>query len=134
MNVEFVASIAPVSADPTASRRLYVDTVGLPLEGDGYIHSETCAREQILRYLAARPSCRSVLRHVRMARGPSGSPGVDRIRRGRRGFGSRRRGRPARRRLRDPALNPNRAVGPDGRATFVAGGVDHRNLIRALAT
>ncbi len=41
MNVEFVASIAPVSADPTASRRLYVDTVGLPLEGDDYIHSET---------------------------------------------------------------------------------------------
>jgi len=41
VNVEFVASIAPVSADPAASRRLYVDTVGLPLEGDDYIHSET---------------------------------------------------------------------------------------------
>jgi catechol 2,3-dioxygenase-like lactoylglutathione lyase family enzyme len=40
MNVEFVASIAPVSADPAASRRLYIDTVGLPLEGDDYIHSE----------------------------------------------------------------------------------------------
>ena len=40
MNVEFVASIAPVSADPAASRRLYVDTIGLPLEGDDYIHSE----------------------------------------------------------------------------------------------
>jgi catechol 2,3-dioxygenase-like lactoylglutathione lyase family enzyme len=41
VNVEFVASIAPVSANPAASRRLYVDTVGLPLEGDDYIHSET---------------------------------------------------------------------------------------------
>ena len=40
MNVEFVASIAPITADPAASRRLYVDTVGLPLEGDDYIHSE----------------------------------------------------------------------------------------------
>jgi catechol 2,3-dioxygenase-like lactoylglutathione lyase family enzyme len=40
VNVEFVASIAPITADPAASRRLYVDTVGLPLEGDGYIHSE----------------------------------------------------------------------------------------------
>jgi catechol 2,3-dioxygenase-like lactoylglutathione lyase family enzyme len=41
VKVEFVASIAPVSADPAASRRFYVDTVGLPLEGDEYIHSET---------------------------------------------------------------------------------------------
>lgn len=40
MNVKFVASIAPVTADPAASRRLYVDTVGLPLEGEDYIHSE----------------------------------------------------------------------------------------------
>jgi catechol 2,3-dioxygenase-like lactoylglutathione lyase family enzyme len=40
VNVEFVASIAPITADPAASRRLYVDTVGLPLEGDDYIHSE----------------------------------------------------------------------------------------------
>jgi len=40
VNVEFVASVAPITADPGASRRLYVDTVGLPLEGDDYIHSE----------------------------------------------------------------------------------------------
>ena len=40
MNVEFVASIAPVTADLAPSRRLYVDTIGLPLEGDDYIHSE----------------------------------------------------------------------------------------------
>ena len=40
MNVEFVAGIAPISADPAASRRLYVETIGLPLEGDEYIHSE----------------------------------------------------------------------------------------------
>ena len=40
MNIEFIASIAPVSPDPAASRRLYADTLGLPLEGDDYIHSE----------------------------------------------------------------------------------------------
>jgi len=43
VNTEFVASIAPIAADPVASRRLYVDTIGLPLEGDegdDYIHSE----------------------------------------------------------------------------------------------
>lgn len=40
MNVEFVASIAPISSDPAASRRLYIDTVGLPLEGGDYVHSE----------------------------------------------------------------------------------------------
>jgi len=40
MNVKFVASIAPVSPDPAASRRLYVDTIGLALEGEDYIHSE----------------------------------------------------------------------------------------------
>ncbi len=40
MNVQFIASVAPITADPEASRRLYVDTVGLPLEGSDYIHSE----------------------------------------------------------------------------------------------
>jgi catechol 2,3-dioxygenase-like lactoylglutathione lyase family enzyme len=40
VNVEFIASVAPVTADPAASRRLYVDTIGLALEGDDYIHSE----------------------------------------------------------------------------------------------
>lgn len=40
VNVQFIASVAPITADPAASRRLYVDTVGLPLEGGSYIHSE----------------------------------------------------------------------------------------------
>jgi catechol 2,3-dioxygenase-like lactoylglutathione lyase family enzyme len=40
MNVQFVASLAPITRDPAASRRLYVDAIGLPLEGDDYIHSE----------------------------------------------------------------------------------------------
>lgn len=41
MNVQFVASVAPITPDPVASRRLYVEVVGLPLDGDDYIHSES---------------------------------------------------------------------------------------------
>jgi len=43
MEIEFIAGVAVVSADPDASARLYVDTLGLPLdaaEGDDYRHSE----------------------------------------------------------------------------------------------
>jgi catechol 2,3-dioxygenase-like lactoylglutathione lyase family enzyme len=40
VNVQFVAGVAPITRDPVASRRLYVDAIGLPLEGDDYIHSE----------------------------------------------------------------------------------------------
>jgi catechol 2,3-dioxygenase-like lactoylglutathione lyase family enzyme len=42
MKIEFIASVAVITADPPTSRRLYVDAIGLPLEGqDDYIHSET---------------------------------------------------------------------------------------------
>jgi catechol 2,3-dioxygenase-like lactoylglutathione lyase family enzyme len=43
VHIEFIASFAPITTDPAASRALYVDTLGLPLEhaeGDDYIHSE----------------------------------------------------------------------------------------------
>jgi catechol 2,3-dioxygenase-like lactoylglutathione lyase family enzyme len=43
MNVLFVASVAVVASDPPRSRELYVDALGLPLEGgdgDEYVHSE----------------------------------------------------------------------------------------------
>jgi catechol 2,3-dioxygenase-like lactoylglutathione lyase family enzyme len=43
VNVLFVASVSVVSADPPGSRKLYVDALGLPLEGEdeqGYWHSE----------------------------------------------------------------------------------------------
>jgi catechol 2,3-dioxygenase-like lactoylglutathione lyase family enzyme len=43
MKIEFIASIAAITADPPASRRLYVDVLGLPLKGASgdYIHSES---------------------------------------------------------------------------------------------
>jgi catechol 2,3-dioxygenase-like lactoylglutathione lyase family enzyme len=40
MKIEFVSSMAVIAPDPAQSRRLYVDTLGLPLEGDEYLHSE----------------------------------------------------------------------------------------------
>lgn len=40
MKIEFVSSVAVITPDPPRSRRLYVDTLGLPLEGEAYLHSE----------------------------------------------------------------------------------------------
>jgi catechol 2,3-dioxygenase-like lactoylglutathione lyase family enzyme len=41
MKIEFITSVAVITADPPTSRRLYVDAIGLPLQGgDDYIHSE----------------------------------------------------------------------------------------------
>jgi catechol 2,3-dioxygenase-like lactoylglutathione lyase family enzyme len=35
MDVVFIASVAVVAADPPQSRRLFMDALGLPLEGEG---------------------------------------------------------------------------------------------------
>src|SRR5437763_15738005 len=42
MDVQFITSVAVITPDPSVSRGLYVDPLGLPLtaEGDGYLHSE----------------------------------------------------------------------------------------------
>jgi catechol 2,3-dioxygenase-like lactoylglutathione lyase family enzyme len=43
VRTQFIASFAVITDDPAASRRLYVDAFGLPLEaaeGDDYLHSE----------------------------------------------------------------------------------------------
>src|SRR2546421_10887891 len=43
MNVQFISSFAAITPDTDASRKLYVDALGLPLtasEGDEYLHSE----------------------------------------------------------------------------------------------
>ena len=42
MNVLFIASVAVVVADPPQSHKLFIDALGLPLEGegDGYYSSE----------------------------------------------------------------------------------------------
>jgi len=45
MNLEFLSTVAVIAPEPLASRRLYVEALGLPLEGraDGYQHSERIA-------------------------------------------------------------------------------------------
>jgi catechol 2,3-dioxygenase-like lactoylglutathione lyase family enzyme len=45
MDVLFIASVAVVTADPPRSRQLFIDTLGLPLEGegDGYYSSGNIA-------------------------------------------------------------------------------------------
>lgn len=43
MHIQFIASMAVVSADTEANQKLFVEDLGLPLEdavGDGYYHSE----------------------------------------------------------------------------------------------
>jgi catechol 2,3-dioxygenase-like lactoylglutathione lyase family enzyme len=44
MEIQFIASIAVIAPDLEASRKLYIDALGLPLaagEGDDYVHSES---------------------------------------------------------------------------------------------
>jgi catechol 2,3-dioxygenase-like lactoylglutathione lyase family enzyme len=45
MNIEFLSTVPVIAPDPPASRKLYVDALGLPLEGEGgdYHHSEEIA-------------------------------------------------------------------------------------------
>jgi catechol 2,3-dioxygenase-like lactoylglutathione lyase family enzyme len=45
MNIVFITSVAVVASDPSQSRKLFTDVLGLPLEGegDGYYCSENIA-------------------------------------------------------------------------------------------
>lgn len=45
MDIDFLSTVAVIAPDPPLSRRLYVETLGLPLasESDGYQHSEDVA-------------------------------------------------------------------------------------------
>lgn len=41
MKIEFITGFAVITPDPAGSRKLYVDALDLPLEGDEYSHSES---------------------------------------------------------------------------------------------
>ena len=45
MDIQFLATVAVIAPDPLSSRALYVEAMGLPLQGedDGYYHSEQVA-------------------------------------------------------------------------------------------
>jgi catechol 2,3-dioxygenase-like lactoylglutathione lyase family enzyme len=40
MDILFISSFAVITPDPPTSRKLYLDAIGLPLEGEDYLHSE----------------------------------------------------------------------------------------------
>lgn len=40
MDILFISSFAVITQDPPTSRKLYLDAIGLPLEGEDYLHSE----------------------------------------------------------------------------------------------
>jgi catechol 2,3-dioxygenase-like lactoylglutathione lyase family enzyme len=42
VNIEFLSTVAVIAPDPPQSRKLYVDALGLPLDGDAgdYQHTE----------------------------------------------------------------------------------------------
>jgi catechol 2,3-dioxygenase-like lactoylglutathione lyase family enzyme len=41
VKIEFITGFAVITPDPAGSRKLYVDALDLPLEGDEYSHSES---------------------------------------------------------------------------------------------
>jgi hypothetical protein len=43
MDIKFLSTVAVITPDSPASRRLYLDTLALPLDGDEYLHSEQVA-------------------------------------------------------------------------------------------
>ena len=43
MNIEFLSTVAVITPDPPASRKLYLDVLGLPLDGEEYLHSDNVA-------------------------------------------------------------------------------------------
>ena len=66
MNVLFIASVAVVAADPPQSRKLFMDALGLPLEGegDGYYSSESIPGSKHFGVWPLSQAARGVLRHT----------------------------------------------------------------------
>ena len=95
MHIEFLSTVAVIASDPAASRRLYVEALGLPLEGagDDYHHTDQIAGSKSLRCLAAIPGRRGVLRSRRAANRLTHPAGKHRVRRRGRGRGGSQRRR-----------------------------------------
>ena len=124
MIVQFIASIATITSDPETSRRLYIDTLGLPLthqEGDDYYHSEQvggCKHFGVWPLRQVAQACRSASQH----RVRSGGPGC-------RHLGSRRA------RGAGPLVaswRTARTLGANRRTTVVTGAPGHRHLFRTM--
>ena len=82
MDVLFIASVAVVTADPPRSRQLFMDTLGLPLEGegDGYYSSGNIAGSKHFGVWPLAEAAQACFGTAAVARRPGGPPGVDRVR------------------------------------------------------
>ncbi len=74
MNLELVATVAMIAPDRPSSRKLYVETLGLPLQGEGRrLPAQRAGRgPQIVRDLAALPGRAGVVRNRPVANGAAG--------------------------------------------------------------
>jgi catechol 2,3-dioxygenase-like lactoylglutathione lyase family enzyme len=134
MNIEFLSTVAVIAPDPPASRKPYVETLGLPLEGHGGddYHSEQIAGCKSLGIWPLSQAAEACFGTAQWPGGAAGAAGQHRVRRrGRRGGGPGGAGARAGR-LRAAARTASGAVGSDGRKAAVAGGCDRRDLVRAL--
>ena len=135
MNIEFLSTVAVIAPDPAASRKLYVDTLGLPLEshGDDYHHSEHiagCKSFGIWPLSQAAEACFGTSQWPADRPVPQVSIEFD--------VADAAAVGPAAReaqagRLRTAAPTARGAVGSDGSQAAVTGGRDRRNLLRACA-
>ena len=135
MNVQFIAGMAVITPDPGASRKLYVDALGLPLtaaEGDDYLHSEQIGGS---RHFGVWPLAQAAQACFGTPDWPADRPvpqasvefevaDPDAV-------------QAAAEELRDAgpraaARRPHGAVGPDRRPPAVAGGRGGRHLLRAV--
>ena len=130
MDIEFLSTVAVITPDTTLSRKLYVETLGLPLEGqdDGYHHSEQiagCKSFGIWPLSQAAQACFGTDEWPTDRPVPQASIEFDVPRpSGRR---PRRAGAPTGR-LRAPTRTSRGAVGTDGHQAAIARGRDRRDL------
>ncbi len=83
MNIEFLSTIAVIASDPPASRKLYVDALGLPLEshagGDYHLSEEIAACKSFGIWPLSQAA--EALRGPTVAGGSAGAAGQHRVRR-----------------------------------------------------
>ena len=86
MNIEFLATVAVIAPDPMNSRSLYVDALGLPLqgEGDGYYHSEQIAGCKSFGIWPLSQAAQACFGTEQMACGATRTAGQHRVRRAQR--------------------------------------------------
>ena len=132
MNIEFLSTVAVIAPDPPASRRLYVDALGLPLRAKGTTINTASASSAASRSASGR--CPRRLRHaserpeLAMERPvPQVSIEFD-VPEGR-GGGSGDTGARASW-LRAAAPTARGAVGSNGGQAAITGGCDRRDLVR----